>query len=107
MSRVLDLTSAVVTAPIDETSIVDGTPAAGSRALTALAGTEVGVWEMTPGTSVDVEDDEVFVVLSGSATITFTDGSKVDLTPGCAVRLHAGERTTWTVHETIRKIYVS
>ena len=69
---------------------------------------EVGVWEMTPGTATDVEVDEVFVVLAGSATVSFDDdGEQVELAPGSVVRLRAGERTTWVVRETIRKIYVA
>ncbi|WP_307861649.1 cupin domain-containing protein [Nocardioides xinjiangensis] len=65
------------------------------------------MWEMTPGTATDVEVDEVFVVLSGSATLTFGDGEQVVLGPGSVVRLRAGEHTTWAVRETIRKIYVA
>ena len=63
---------------------------------------------MTPGTATDVEADEVFVVLSGRATLTFeADGETIELGPGVVVRLREGERTTWTVHETIRKIYLT
>ena len=50
----------------------------------------------------------MFVVLSGSATVSFDDdGEQVDLAPGSVVRLRAGERTTWVVRETLRKIYVA
>jgi uncharacterized cupin superfamily protein len=31
----------------------------------------------------------------------------VELAPGSVVRLTAGMRTTWTVRETLRKIYVA
>ncbi len=30
-----------------------------------------------------------------------------ELGPGAAVRLRAGERTTWVVTETLRKVYVA
>lgn len=93
--------------PLDPATVLDGSPAAGSQALAAIAGAEVGVWEMTPGTATDVEVDEVFVVLAGRATVTFDDGTALHLAPGSAVRLHAGDRTTWTVHETLRKVYVT
>lgn len=76
-------------------------------ALDALGGTEVGVWSMDPGTERDTETDEVFVVLAGRGTVTFEDGEVVTLAPGVAVRLRAGERTTWTVTETVRKVYVA
>lgn len=107
MNRVLDVDTLVPTAPLDPGTVVDGAPEAGSRALAAVSGVEVGVWQMTPGTATDVEVDEVFVVLSGSGTVSFEDGERVDLGPGSVVRLRAGEHTTWVVRETIRKIYVA
>jgi uncharacterized cupin superfamily protein len=75
--------------------------------LAVLGGAEVGLWEMTPGVDHDTEVDEVFVVLAGRGTVTFEDGEVVELGPGVAVRLRAGERTTWVVSETLRKVYVA
>ncbi|GAA4705644.1 cupin domain-containing protein [Nocardioides conyzicola] len=75
--------------------------------LTTLGGTEVGLWGMAPGVDHDTEVDEVFVVLTGRGTVEFEDGEVVALAPGVAVRLRAGERTTWTVTETLRKVYVT
>lgn len=107
MFRVLDVDAAVPTTPLDPATVVDGAPQAGSRALAAVAGVEVGVWEMSPGAATDVEVDEVFVVLAGSASVSFEDGESVELGPGSVVRLRAGEHTTWVVYETLRKIYVA
>jgi len=107
MNRVLDVHSAVPKAAQDPRTVVQGDPQAGSRVLDAFAGVEVGVWEMTAGTATDVEADEVFVVLTGSATVTFADGARLDLQPGMVVRLREGEQTTWAVHETLRKVYVT
>lgn len=106
MDRLLDAAGPVDTEPLPHSDVVEGSPRAGARALTEVGDVEVGVWEMTPGTATDVEADEFFVVLSGSATVSFDDGSQLSLGPGTAVRLHAGDRTTWTVHETLRKVYV-
>jgi uncharacterized cupin superfamily protein len=75
--------------------------------LATLGAAEVGLWGMDPGTEVDTEVDEVFVVLAGRGTVTFEDGEVVELAPGVAVRLHAGERTTWVVTETLRKVYAA
>ena len=75
--------------------------------LTELGGAGIGTWEMAPGTDHDTEVDEVFVVLAGRGTVTFEDGEVVELGPGTAVRLRAGERTTWVVTETLRKVYVA
>ena len=75
--------------------------------LGSFADVEVGVWAMEPGTERDTEVDEVFVVLAGRGTVAFEDGEVLDLAPGVAVRLRAGEQTTWTVTETLRKVYVA
>lgn len=75
--------------------------------LAELGETSVGVWEMAPGTEEDTEVDEVFVVLAGRGTVTFDDGETIELHPGVAVRLTAGEHTTWTVTEPLRKVYVA
>lgn len=81
-------------------------PRAGFVPLATLARCEVGVWEHSVGTSASVEEDEVAVVVAGSATIRFADGSDLHIAAGDVLRLAAGMRTTWTVHQTLRKIYV-
>ncbi|MBM9617216.1 cupin domain-containing protein [Streptomyces zhihengii] len=64
-----------------------------------------GVWQITPGVVTDTEADELFVVLSGSATIEVEGGTAFTVGPGDMAVLRAGDRTTWTVHETLRKVY--
>ena len=103
----LDTSSPLDLTPLEGPAVVSGAPATGFRALTAVAGVEVGIWEMTPGTATDVEADEVFVVLSGSGTVDFSDGSSLELRPGSTVRLHAGDQTRWTIRETLRKVYMT
>lgn len=86
----------------------DGSARAGAHPLTEFGGLEIGVWEMTPGTMTDVEADEVFVVLSGAATVEFADGTApLALGSGDVVRLAAGAATVWTVTETLRKVYLA
>lgn len=87
--------------------VVSGAPTTGVHTLGAVGDVEVGVWELTEGTVRDTEVDEVFVVLSGAGTVEFEDGSRIDLSPGLAVRLHQGDRTTWTITSTLRKIWVT
>ena len=87
---------------------VAGTPRTGLRPLGRFGDLEVGIWEMTPGVMRDVEADEVFVVLSGSATVEFDDGATpLSLEAGDVVRLAEGARTVWTVTETLRKVYLT
>ena len=94
--------------PVPADQSMRGGPQTGSIAIDEFAGLEIGVWEMTPGVMRDVEADEVFVVLSGSATVEFADDSvPLRLGPGDVVRLAAGAKTVWTVTETLRKVYVT
>jgi hypothetical protein len=75
----------------------------------------------------DVETDEVFVVIAGRATVRFDrdpilgetvpnetvpnetvpNETVLQLAPGSVARLAAGQRTVWTVTETLRKIYIA
>ncbi|MDR5701224.1 cupin domain-containing protein [Agromyces aerolatus] len=95
--------------PVSSDQVVAGTPATGYVRLDQAEGRTVGVWEMTPGAMRDVEADEVFVVLSGEATVEFDEPAlpPIEIGPGSVVRLEAGMRTVWTVRETLRKVYVS
>lgn len=85
-----------------------GDPTTAFAALTEFNGLEVGVWEMSTGAMSDTEADEVFVVISGRATVEFIDeGRCIELAPGDLVRLAEGQRTVWTVTEPLRKVYVT
>lgn len=95
-------------APVPAAQVVAGAPGTGSAVLDVLGDTEIGVWEMSPGAMRDVEVDEVFLVLSGAATVDFEDdGRRITLAPGDIVRLTTGMRTVWTVTETLRKLYLA
>ncbi len=86
-----------------------GAPSTGIRELGPFAGVEVGIWEMTEGAAVDTEIDEVFIVLAGRARVEFIDPSlpSIEVRAGSVVRLAAGMQTLWTVHETLRKVYIA
>jgi uncharacterized cupin superfamily protein len=64
-----------------------------------------GIWQITPGVVTDTEANELFVVVSGRATIEVEGGDVIEVGPGDAAVLREGDRTTWTVHETLRKAY--
>jgi uncharacterized cupin superfamily protein len=91
--------------PLDAAAVVAGAPATSSRVLVSDNSVERGIWEITPGTVTDVEADEMFVVISGRATIAVEGGPTFDVGPGDVCVLTQGARTTWTVHETLRKVY--
>lgn len=80
---------------------------AGATDLGAFGDGTFGVWEITPGASTDVEEDEVAVITAGHGTVEDLDtGALVRLSPGTVLRLTAGQRTRWTIEETLRKVYV-
>ncbi|MFG2939501.1 cupin domain-containing protein [Streptomyces sp. NPDC048282] len=93
--------------PLDPAQIVSGTPEVSGKVVWESAdGKQLrGIWQITPGVVTDTEADELFVVVSGSATIEVEDGPTFTVGPGDMAVLRAGDRTTWTVHETLRKAY--
>jgi uncharacterized cupin superfamily protein len=91
---------------IDPAKVVSGDPEVRVLPLHDSDDLAVGVWQHSTGVSTDVEADEVFVVLSGRATVEVAGGPTLEIGPGDVGLLPAGARTTWTVHETLRKIYV-
>ena len=92
----------------DEQVVHGPAPRVGERVLGDFAGTTVGVWEIEPSISSDVEIDEVFVVLSGHATVQFEDGTPdLELVPGSVVHVRTGQKTRWIVRETLRKVFVA
>jgi uncharacterized protein len=97
--------------PVPAEQRVAGTPSTGTLELGSFGDAEIGVWEMTAGAMSDVEDDEVFVVVAGRATLQLepgtADAETVELSPGTLVRLAAGTNTLWTVTETLRKVYIN
>lgn len=93
-------------APVEPDEAVAGDPRVGAAEIAAAPGVEVGVWAHTVGVSTDVEVDELFVVLSGRATIECADGTVLEVGPGDVGVLPPGTETRWTVHEDLRKVYV-
>lgn len=93
--------------PLDPSQVVSGTPQVTGRVLwESPDGRQLrGIWQITPGVVTDTEADELFVVVSGRATVEIAGGSTLEVGPGDAAVLNHGDRTTWTVHETLRKAY--
>jgi len=92
--------------PLDPGQVVSGTPQVRALPIHQGAGLSIGIWQHGPGTSRDTEVDEVFVVLAGRATIEVEGGTTLEVGPGDIGLLPAGARTTWTVHEVLRKVYL-
>jgi uncharacterized cupin superfamily protein len=47
---------------------------------------------------------ELFIVISGRATVETEGGPTLELEPGVAGILRAGDRTVWRIHETLGKV---
>ncbi|MFD5391957.1 cupin domain-containing protein [Streptomyces sp. NPDC127074] len=93
--------------PLAAEQIVSGDPVVTGKVLwESPDGKQLrGIWQITPGVVTDTEANELFVVVSGRATIEFEGGTVIEVGPGDACVLREGDRTTWTVHETLRKAY--
>lgn len=65
-----------------------------------------GIWKAAPGVHANLPGQETVVVLEGRATVTAASGESIEVGPGDLVFVDAGEVATWTVHETLRKVFV-
>ncbi|MEZ0066406.1 putative cupin superfamily protein [Streptacidiphilus sp. MAP12-20] len=82
-------------APVQSTAVLWDSPEGAVR----------GVWEVTPGAfSWVFPADEMFTVLSGRVTVEH-EGTALEIGPGDMAVFAAGDRTVWTVHETLRKTF--
>jgi uncharacterized cupin superfamily protein len=92
---------------LDPQQVEHGTPEVGEATLWASQDGRVlrGVWQITEGTVTDVEEDELFVVVEGRATIEVEDGPTLEVGPGDMGVLARGAHTRWTIHEPLRKVF--
>ncbi|MFM9093713.1 MAG: cupin domain-containing protein [Acidimicrobiaceae bacterium] len=67
-----------------------------------------GTWECEPGASrwEFTTRGEVIYVLSGRMTVHQDGDDPVELTAGSSCIFPIGWKGTWTVHETLRKVFV-
>jgi uncharacterized cupin superfamily protein len=93
--------------PLNPEQVVAGSPEVRHLTVVEAGDLAIGIWQHGPGLSRDVEVDEAFVVLTGSATIDVEGGPILEVAAGDLVLLPAGAATVWNVHETLRKVYVS
>jgi uncharacterized protein len=90
---------------LDPTQVIAGSPTVTEAVVSDDGRVVRGVWRITEGTVTDVEEDELFVVLEGRATIEIEGGPTLRVGPGDLCVLERGARTTWTVHEPLRKVF--
>jgi uncharacterized cupin superfamily protein len=92
---------------LEPSQVIAGAPTVTEAVLSESVDGRVvrGLWRITEGTVTDVEQDELFVVLEGRATIEVEGGPTLDVGPGDVCVLESGARTTWIVHEALRKVF--
>ena len=86
--------------PVPAAQAIRDAPSTAASTLGEFGGLEIGVWEMSPGVMTDIEADEVFVVLSGSATVEFADGT-------ATLARFVTDATELSVRWTLRKVYLT
>ena len=67
-----------------------------------------GVWESEPGKSrwEFLTRGEIITIVSGAMTVEEDDGAPVHLVAGTSAIFPIGWKGTWTVTETVRKVFV-
>lgn len=92
---------------VDPSKILAGNPEVFSTVLSSSYNGNVvrGIWKCTEGVVRDVEEDEMFTVLEGRATVEIEGGPTLELSAGSVGELRRGDKTTWTIHEAILKTF--
>jgi len=94
--------------PTPKPGAFEGHPMESSATLYKDERTEAGVWQCTPGswTSSKTGVGELMHFVAGSGAITDADGTRHEFRPGSVQYYPDGWSGTWTVIETVRKVYV-
>jgi hypothetical protein len=82
-------------------------PQAGFTQVASIDDMAVGVWDHTVGKSTHTEEDEVFIIVSGTVIVTEDGEEPIAFGPGDIGILRSGARTTWSVTETLRKVWIA
>ncbi len=98
--------------PVQAGELVNGNPGTAVQRLGEIFDVEFGLWEMSEGAMRDVEAEELFIVLSGKATIQVEpvngfEAEEFSLLPGSICHLREGMHTIWMVDQPLRKVYLA
>jgi uncharacterized cupin superfamily protein len=89
-------------------NVVEGTPTHSGRFDVGGFGmrTMIGVWECTPGKcEYTYPGDEMCTLIKGKIQLLCEDGKVHDYSAGDTFYTRKGEVATWTVIETVRKVF--
>jgi uncharacterized protein len=92
--------------PSPRVNPISGEPVESKLVLYADRFTEIGIWEVTPGSFPASKDGvcELMQFVAGSATIVDANGETI-VEPGTVMFTPDGWSGTWNVRETVRKTY--
>ena len=92
---------------LDPSNIVSGNPEVYSKILSTSLNESVirGIWKCTAGVVTDIEQDEMFTIIEGRATIYIEDGPILEVSPGYVGFFTKGAKTKWIIHEDILKTF--
>ncbi len=94
------------TVPSDKRLSGDGATLTWNAFSDASGRFHVGHWRHGPGTiQVSYDEDELCVILSGTARLTGPDGASAEFGPGRAFLIAAGFEGTWESVGEVTKIY--
>jgi len=102
----------VMWAPLTATGQMPGAPEGEARTAERVLyedeHTEIGIWEVTPGSFEAVHGPYVehMHFIAGDALVTGGDGSVYQVRPGRTLTVPAGWSGRWEVRSTVRKTYV-
>ena len=85
-----------------------GSPVESELVMYVDDNTEMGIWEVTPGTFRGSKEGvcELMHFAQGAGTITDESGAVTHISPGLSIFVPDGWRGTWNVTSTVRKTYV-
>ena len=107
MPGVVRIDPHAVEVPVVPLSQDASSPSAGFTQVASIDDMAVGVWDHTVGKSTHTEEDEVFIIVSGTVTVTEEGEEPIAFGPGDIGILRSGARTTWSVTETLRKVWIA
>lgn len=98
--------------PVQAGLLVNGNPGTAVQRLGEIFDVEFGLWEMSEGSMRDVEAEELFIVLSGKASVRVEpvngfEAEEFSLLPGSICHLREGMHTIWMVDQPLRKVYLA
>jgi len=88
--------------------VIEGNPRTSIRTDSGSTDTKnrLGVWMCTPGTFTCTEKgNELQTILEGKLMIILGDGTSHQFGPGDSFYTQKGERLTWNIVETVKKVF--